>query len=531
MPSLPRSISLSLWIVGSLIVVGQYLQGLASFHIAVAPISAELAAGLDILILMGTAGILGVGWYWLRQRGQGQSSELPPTAVAPEQVTPTQVETSLQSTDQLIAQLQDQIQRQALSAQVQDIKTELKDEGFHLVIFGTSSAGKTSLINALLGQWVGETAATFGTTQTGSAYTYTIEGLSGSIQLTDTPGLNTISGVGEAEAKALAKAADLLIFVVSGDLLATEYEELLELAQLGKRAIIALNKIDQILPEDVTAILNRVQERVSHVIPTDHIVAIAADPQPLKVKHIYTDSSVEISFEDQAPDTAALVAQVASILIQDGHHLRLANALLKAQTLAATAHEIRQQEREYKAQQLVEHMQWATAAAVAVTPLPAVDLVAAVAINARMIGSLHDIFERQISLNHAKDVAQSLTKLIVKLGGVELATQALGSVLKASPLALVGLPLQAASAAYLTRIAGLSYIDWLKSNDPWDEVHLTVHVEEQFQQYQPQDFLVQFGQQAFKVLPHLLRSNTHSKATSQTPADTSDLELANRRSA
>ncbi len=506
MPSIPRSVQLSLLVMGSLIVIGQYLQGLVELHQALAPYSLGLASGVLVLVLVGTVGILGGGLYWLRGRGQKDPAPEPMSAIPPNQVTSEHVKTSFGSMDDLIAKLQDDIQRHTLQQEAEHIKTELADETLHVVIFGTGSAGKTSLVNALLGRWVGETAATLGTTQSGSAHTYTIPGVTGSILLTDTPGLLTVGGEGEEESRALAEAADLLIFVVSGDLLASEYTELMQLARLGKRAILALNKIDQIIPADREVILSQLRTHVADAIASESIIGIAANPQPLKVKHIAANGSVTIEFEDQDPETQPLVAEMARILAEDGHHLRLATALLKSQALAATAHDIHQHERDHQARQVVERTQWSTAAVVALTPLPALDLLAAVATNARMIGELHDLFERQISLAQAKAVARTMTDLLVKLGGVELAAQGIGAILKASPLALIGLPLQAASAAYLTRIAGLSYLEWLKSEDPWTEATIAEQLHQQFQQHQQLSTLLQFGQQALQTLPEALRT-------------------------
>src|SRR6185312_4462943 len=60
---------------------------------------------------------------------------------------------------------------------------------FHVVVLGTGPVGKTSLINALLGRSAGQTGATMGTTAHGRSYTHEVEGVEGTLLLTDTPGL------------------------------------------------------------------------------------------------------------------------------------------------------------------------------------------------------------------------------------------------------------------------------------------------------------------------------------------------------
>ncbi len=505
MLNLPRPALISASAVGGLIVLGQYLHGLADLHEAILPLSSGLADAMVLLTVTATVGLGITAARWLypiwrdwTRNPEPISSQRSPRRPRPQPTTSAHVQDQITSTDELIAQLQDEIIRRSLWERSQQIVEELSTQQFHVVVFGTASAGKTSLVNALLGRWVGETAATLGTTGTGTVHTTEIEGISGPILLTDTPGLQTLDLRGEAEARSLAEAADLLVVVVSGDLRADEYRELLELTQLGKRTILALNKTDQIMPEDEALILEKLGQLTAAVLPTRSVVPIAAAPQPLKVRYRLADGSEWEEYEDQPPEVQPLMEQIASILKREGTHLRLANALLQSQTLAETAHQILEQQRFTQAHQVIERMQWATAGAVAVTPLPAVDLVAAVAINARMIGEFHTIYDRKISLGQAQEGAQSLGQLILKLGGVELATQTLGAVLKTSPLALVGVPIQAASAAYLTRIAGLSYVDWLRSETPWQEeviaARLEHHLREQAQEALLSRWLTQITQ-------------------------------------
>jgi hypothetical protein len=164
--------------------------------------------------------------------------------------------------------------------------------------------------------------------------------------------------------------------------------------------------------------------------------------------------------------------------------------------LTEAAQQALQEERCQQGRQIVERMQWATAAALAATPLPALDVLAGVAIQARMIGELHQVFDRRITLRRAQQIAQSLAQMVVQLGGLELATQALGSLLKASPLMVMGISLQAVTGAYLTRVAGLSYLEWLSSGDPWQEEILQERIRQQLQNRHPLAFLTQLARQA-----------------------------------
>ena len=78
---------------------------------------------------------------------------------------------------------------------VEDADRDTSEE-FRLVALGGGSVGKTSLINALLGRSVGETAAVMGTTRVGQSHIHSVDGLEGTLLLTDTPGLGQVGGDG-----------------------------------------------------------------------------------------------------------------------------------------------------------------------------------------------------------------------------------------------------------------------------------------------------------------------------------------------
>ena len=52
---------------------------------------------------------------------------------------------------QQVSQIQDEVARQALISRSREIEASLSRGNVEVVVFGTGSAGKTSLINALVG--------------------------------------------------------------------------------------------------------------------------------------------------------------------------------------------------------------------------------------------------------------------------------------------------------------------------------------------------------------------------------------------
>ena len=117
------------------------------------------------------------------------------------------------------------------------------------------------------------------------------------VELIDTPGLDEIEGDSRAQmARDVARQADLILFVVSGDITRTEYQGLLELRQAQKPLILVFNKIDLYPETDKNAIYKNLQQlgagnlQNKPLLP-DEIVMIAAEPAPMEVRVEYPDGS------------------------------------------------------------------------------------------------------------------------------------------------------------------------------------------------------------------------------------------------
>src|SRR5262249_7084968 len=153
---------------------------------------------------------------------------------------------------------------------------------------------------------------------------------------TDTPGLSEAGAGGsvrETEARALAARADLLLFVVDHDLIRSEYEPLIELARLGKRSIVVLNKRDRFVEEDLAAIMARLHQRLAGVVEAADIVAAAAAPRPIPVRLQRPDGTTETILELEGPDIAALRSRLGEVLAREGKLLHAANLLVKGRLL------------------------------------------------------------------------------------------------------------------------------------------------------------------------------------------------------
>ena len=292
-----------------------------------------------------------------------------------------------------------------------------------------------------------------GTTRQAENHTYFVDGVDGTLFLTDTPGLSEFGEAGSArerEARDLAARADLLIFVLDHDLTRTEYEPLSALVREGKRSIVFFNKVDRFSEADSAAILARLKERLRGLVLPDDIVSGAASPRPINVRVQLPDGTVETRLEGLPGEIDSLRKRIAGILAKEGESLRAGNLLLRAHMLTKKAQEQLTVERDRRAESVVEKFQWITAGTVFANPFPALELIANGAVQLQMISELAAVYGVQISSTHIRMIGGQMVQMLLKLGLVETATSLVAGVFKST---LVGYAaagaVQAVSMAYL----------------------------------------------------------------------------------
>ena len=176
---------------------------------------------------------------------------------------------------------------------------KLEHAVIHIAVFGLVGRGKSSLLNALLGQTVFETGPIHGVTRQIESARWqvsreavshsadqdilrvSLQGVGHSrIELIDTPGIDEVDGAArEAMAKRIAKQADLILFIIAGDMTQVEFKALSQLRQASKPILLVFNKIDQYPEADRQLIYQKIRdERIQQLISPDEIVMAAAAP-------------------------------------------------------------------------------------------------------------------------------------------------------------------------------------------------------------------------------------------------------------
>ncbi len=478
----------------SLVLLLATVGSLAQLYGAIAvvsPVLARLVLGLVLLALLGALAVLvRYGWLFLRPK-RTRTITLP---TAPHEVAAV----SMQAAQQQVAQIEDEIARQALAAQSDELARRLAQQTFQIVVFGLGSTGKTALVNALIGEIAGEVAATIGTTGTERTYRLVVEAERKPVELliTDTPGLLEAGALGEARsqaARALAVKADLLLFVIDNDLHRAEYEPLAMLMGMGKRSLLVFNKGDRYLPDEKEQILARLKERTRSLLNPRDVIAVTAAPSSAQLP-----DGTQMQPE---PQIATLIERILTILREEGATLRVGNVLLQSQKLSEDARSLLNAQRQQQAETIVDRYQWIGAGVLAATPLPVVDMLATAAVNTQMVIELGRVYGVEVSIEEAKALAVSLAKTMAGLSIAKGAMKMLAVGLQVNIATAVASKLvQGASAAYLTRIAGKSFITYFQANQDWGDEGIQAVVAQQYQLNRRDEFVKQFLRSAVEKL-------------------------------
>ncbi|MBK4730595.1 GTP-binding protein [Oxynema sp. CENA135] len=415
---------------------------------------------------------------------------------------------TLQAVRKQVGQIQDEVARRALLLRSREIEQNLTRGDLRVVIFGTGSAGKTSLVNALLGRMVGRVDAPMGTTEAGATYCLKLAGLERNLLITDTPGILEAGVAGterERVARSLAAEADLLLFVVDNDLLRSERRPLEALAEIGKRSLLVFNKTDLYPEEEREIILGQLRERVRGAIAPSDVVAIAAHPQAIPL-----DNGGIFQAE---PDIMPLIRRMAAILRAEGDDLVADNILLQSQRLGEEARRLIDNQRRRQADRVVDRFQWIGAGVIACTPVPVIDVLATAAVNAQMVVEIGKIYGCDINMERGRELALSLGKTLASLGIVEGAVKLVTAALQFNLSTFaVGKAIQGVTAAYLTRIAGKSFIEYFRHDQDWGDGGMTEVVQQQFQLTRKDEFVKAFVKDAIARVVEPLKQEGNLEA-------------------
>jgi hypothetical protein len=378
---------------------------------------------------------------------------------------------------------------------------KLEQGVIRIAAFGLVSRGKSAVINGLIGQKVLQTGPLHGVTQwTRSVYWSPQNSSKVQIELIDTPGLDEINGEARSQmAKQVVRQADLILFVIAGDLTRTEYQALCELRQAQKPLILVFNKID-LYPESDRQVIyqqllklgtqNPDSDSLTQLLSPEEIVMVSAEPAPIEVREEWTDGRVTTTWETPAPQIEELKQKIWQILNREGRSLISLNALVQARDaesdLARKTLDLFQAD----AEELIWRYAKYKALAVAINPIGVLDIFAATITDLALIRALAKLYNLPIT---GYEIGQLLRSILISSGTLilgELGSSLFLGIGKSAlaissgenPLSITGYLgvaiAQGAIAGYGTYIVGKAAQVYLENGCNWGEFGSNAVIEE-----------------------------------------------------
>ncbi|NEO70704.1 GTP-binding protein [Moorena sp. SIO3H5] len=348
-------------------------------------------------------------------------------------------------------------EKAGLDAQIQDLGNlleKLENTSIQIAAFGMVGRGKSSVLNALVGQPVFETGALHGVTQNAQTAHWQPDNQSPSqathsqspsqethkethkethnqqdilqvalpsignsqIQLIDTPGIDEVDGeTREALALEVAKQADLLLFIIAGDMTKVEYQALSQLRASGKPMLLVLNKIDQYPDADRIAIYSKIRdERVKQLLSPAEIVMVAASPL-VSVAVRSPNGSIQVKRRRGKPQIEDLKLKILEILHREGKSLVALNTMLYADELNENLVNRKMKIRDDSANQIIWKAVITKAFVIALNPVTVVDILTATVVDVVMILTLSRLYGIAMTEQGAIKLLQ---KIAMSMGGI-----------------------------------------------------------------------------------------------------------------
>ncbi len=323
---------------------------------------------------------------------------------------------------------------------------KLERSVIHIAAFGMVGRGKSSLLNALVGQPVFATGPTHGVTRSIQRVDWPVEreNLAGNassdpddrdrtivrvtlsargkaqIQLIDTPGIDEVAGEEREQlAKRLARQADLILFVITGDMTRVEHQALSELRQASKPILLVFNKVDQYPDTDRDLIYATIRDqRVRELLSPDEIVMAAA--APLTPSWVQRDGQSRVHLQPGPPQVEALKLKILEILDREGKALIALNTMLYADEVNEQVVQRKLVIREQAANQIIWNAVMMKALAIALNPVTVVDIFSGAIIDVAMILTLSRLYGIAMTEAGAVNLLQKIALSMGSIGASEL---------------------------------------------------------------------------------------------------------------
>lgn len=356
--------------------------------------------------------------------------------------------------------------------QVQSMLDKLEHGHIHIAVFGRVSVGKSALVNALLGERRFATSPLHGETSTVQRGQWQ-EFHDGNVYLIDTPGINEVDGESrELLAQEVASRADLVLFVVDGDMTQVELDALQTLASLRRPLLVVLNKIDRYNSDERASLISALHGHGTSLLQPENLVCAAAQPAPQRVIIVDEDGQETEGQRQALPDVADLKTRLWQVLEQEGKTLAALNASLFAGELSDQVAQRVLIARRTLGDRVIRTWCIAKGVAVALNPVPVADLVAAAVVDVSMVVHLSRTYGLPLTRSEAGGLVKTIGAQMLVLMGTVWAVNLISSALKLGTgglSAIVTGGAQGAVAYYSTYVVGRAAERYLANGRSWGD--------------------------------------------------------------
>ncbi|MCF6287911.1 MAG: DUF697 domain-containing protein [Proteobacteria bacterium] len=348
-------------------------------------------------------------------------------------------------------QLQDEYQ------QVQQLIDKLENQQVHIVAFGKVSSGKSSLLNALLGKQQFVTSPLHGETKTQQTSNWD-KYQEQNMVVIDTPGTDEVAGAARQQlAHNAAQIADIILFIVDGDLTQSQLQQLKLISQPNTQIILVLNKVDLYTDTEIAALVQSLTTKTINIIQPQNIVIASAAPTPQVLIKEDAQGNQTRQQLTVAVDVAQVKERIWKILEKDGKTLTALNASIFAGDISSKIAKKITKLRANAAEKVVTTYSIAKGIGVAFNPIPVADLLIAAGLDIAMIRKLAQVYGLPIVGKEATKLTVTIMAQLVALMGAVWGINLLSSALKTVSAGLsttLTAGAQGALAYYATYLVG-----------------------------------------------------------------------------
>jgi uncharacterized protein len=371
------------------------------------------------------------------------------------------------------------------------------DRGIYCIAaFGLVSRGKSAVLNALIGEEILDVGPLNGVTKFPRSVRWQ-PNPDTQIDLIDTPGLDEIDGEIRGQmAQEIASKADLILFIIAGDITKLEYQALGELRMAQKPLLLVFNKSDLYPEQERQTIYSQLQnlgdepaandaekvtsEMLHRLLSADEVVMVAAAPAAMQVRTEYPDGTSNVSWEKPTALIAPLKDKILNLLGAEGQSLLAINALVQARSTENNLAKITLSAMSAEGNRLILRFAQYKALAVLLNPIVFFDVIVGVFIDLVMVRSLAKLYNLPITNYQTNKpivgvlfsgasllLGEIFTALVFGIGRSDQLLDISSLELTAVPGYLAGGIIQGAIAGYGAYAVGKAAQNYLAKGSTW----------------------------------------------------------------